>query len=158
MFRRIFTRQRGDTIVEVLIAIAVVSSVLAIAYSTMNKNVSILRGNQERTEAAKLAQGQLEALKYMATINATGVRAQGDTPFCINGSNIVTLNAALPAADIETENFGQYNAACNSGLYYMSVKRDDTDLTGRTYKIVIRWDGFNTNRQEVIMVYKVLLS
>ena len=55
--------QRGDTIVEVLIAMAVASSVLGITYATMNRNLLITRGAQERTEAAKLAQGQLEILK-----------------------------------------------------------------------------------------------
>lgn len=56
-------QQAGDTIVEVLIAIAVVSSVLAIAYSTMNRNLQIMRNNQERTQAVRVAQDQIETLK-----------------------------------------------------------------------------------------------
>src|SRR5690606_39104613 len=78
-------REAGDTIVEVLIAIAVVSSVLAITYSIMNRNLLTMRDNQERTEAMKLAQGQIEALraKWGTNEGQAAVTDKAGNGFCV---------------------------------------------------------------------------
>ena len=54
--------QRGDTIVEVLIAIAVASAILGGSYTIANKSSQQIRGAQERTEASKIAAGAVENL------------------------------------------------------------------------------------------------
>ena len=53
----------GDTIVEVLISIAIVSLILAISYATTNHNVRSIQDAQERSHAIQLAQRQIEFLK-----------------------------------------------------------------------------------------------
>ena len=60
-------KQRGDTIVEVLIAIVVVSMVLVAAYVTTTRNVDGMQDTQEHNEALQLAQAQLEYLHNAAT-------------------------------------------------------------------------------------------
>ncbi|MEI6480790.1 MAG: prepilin-type N-terminal cleavage/methylation domain-containing protein [Candidatus Saccharibacteria bacterium] len=52
--------QAGDTIVEVLIAVVVVSVVLVGAYTISNASLRQIRMSQERTEAQKIAVGELE--------------------------------------------------------------------------------------------------
>jgi len=53
----------GDTIVEVLIALAVISLILAISYATSIRNVRSLQDAQERAQALQLAQGQIEYIR-----------------------------------------------------------------------------------------------
>lgn len=55
--------QTGDTIVEVLIAMAVLSMVLGGAYVASNRSLAVSQQNQERAEALKLVEGQMEQLK-----------------------------------------------------------------------------------------------
>ncbi len=53
----------GDTIVEVLIAIAVVSLVLGGAFTSTRKSANATRTAQEQGEALKLAESQVEQIK-----------------------------------------------------------------------------------------------
>ncbi len=55
-------KQTGDTIVEVLIAVVVVSVVLVGAYTISNASLRQIRISQERGEAQKIAAGHLERL------------------------------------------------------------------------------------------------
>ena len=54
---------RGDTIIEVLIAIGIVSLVLTSAYALTNKNVSSIQQVQEQGYAQKVAEQQVELLR-----------------------------------------------------------------------------------------------
>lgn len=80
-------RECGDTMVEVLIAIAVVSLILGGAYVTTNRSLLATRAAQERSIALKLAEGQLEQLKGIASDPARTKLIFGTTapdPFCIS--------------------------------------------------------------------------
>jgi type II secretory pathway pseudopilin PulG len=55
--------QRGDTLVEVLLATVVISAVLAGAYTLSNKASSINQSSYDRTRAAALAQKQAELIR-----------------------------------------------------------------------------------------------
>lgn len=55
--------KKGDTIVEVLIAIAIVSLTLTAAYSITIKNVNAIQDNQERIQAQHLVETQIEAIR-----------------------------------------------------------------------------------------------
>lgn len=55
-------KQTGDTIVEVLIAVVVVSVILVGAYTISNVSMRQIRISQERGEAQKIASGQLEQI------------------------------------------------------------------------------------------------
>jgi prepilin-type N-terminal cleavage/methylation domain-containing protein len=57
---------RGDTIVEVLIAIAIVSSVLAGAFTVSQKSTLAVRDSQERGEVLQILQGQVEQVRALA--------------------------------------------------------------------------------------------
>ena len=70
-------RQRGDTLVEVLIAIAVVSLILGGAYVTTNRSLYATRAAQERGNALKLAESQIEQLKGIVASNPTAVFGGG---------------------------------------------------------------------------------
>lgn len=61
-----WAKQRGDTIVEVMLAMAVVGMVLGVAYGITNRSVQVGRSAQERSEALKIAETQIELLKEYA--------------------------------------------------------------------------------------------
>lgn len=55
--------QRGDSIVEVLIAIAIVSLVLVSGYVISNKNAQAIQNNEERVQAQHIVEAQIDALR-----------------------------------------------------------------------------------------------
>lgn len=55
--------QRGDTIVEVIISIAIVGLVLTTAYAITNRNNRSLQDAQERGQALKLVETQIEMIR-----------------------------------------------------------------------------------------------
>jgi prepilin-type N-terminal cleavage/methylation domain-containing protein len=59
----IAAKQRGDTLVEVLICIAIVGAVIAGAYSLASRSLQEGVSAAEHSDAVKLAEGQIEALK-----------------------------------------------------------------------------------------------
>src|SRR5580704_4693224 len=82
---------RGDTIVEVLVAILIVSLILAGAYVTAAHSLTATREAQESSEALKLIEGQAEALRTVSNVNPLppapdNVFAYPDS-FCLNASN-----------------------------------------------------------------------
>jgi len=83
MLSKLFHTERGDTIVEVLIAIGIISLILVSAYAITAKNTAALQRNQERTEAQHLVEGQIEALRAQ-----NGLTASGD---CFNGTTEVSI-------------------------------------------------------------------
>lgn len=155
--------RRGDTIVEVLIAIAVASSVLAVMYSIMNRNILELRNNQERTEATKLAQGQIESIKSLMR-TAAGRDTLGNLTggFCLNASNQpVSLDGGAPHTNIEDDgDFAGYHpgqpaaSSCfMNGIYNVGIRRDITD--GVSYTVFVRWGSIATSAtNQAIIVYR----
>lgn len=157
---------RGDTIVEVLISIAVVSFVLGAAYVSANRSLQGSRQAQERAEATKLSEAQLERLQIAAEKHPTGDPESpfgGGTAFCIADDLTTPDLASTPPADFQTDNLsspppsGRYPDTCkfslnNGGYYYFaSVER----ANGTTFIIRIRWNRIGgAGNEEVKMYYK----
>jgi prepilin-type N-terminal cleavage/methylation domain-containing protein len=125
MRRHWFHRQRGDTIVEVLIVIAVISLVLGGAYVTTNKSLLATRSAQERGNALKLAETQIEQIKGLTATNPTVLYGpSAPSPFCISKATNLPVSAS--------------NAACMVGLsgdpttsvplFRLSVTRNNNDF------------------------------
>lgn len=93
--RKLFTlrrNERGDTIIEVLIAIAVVSLILGGAYVTTNNSLRAERGAQERTDATKLVEAQLESIKSIASTTPDAIFVTAPGNFCITPAQAVVLS------------------------------------------------------------------
>ncbi len=56
-------KEAGDTIIEVLISLSIISLVLVGAYASVRHNTTETQTTQERTSALQLAQGQVEFLR-----------------------------------------------------------------------------------------------
>lgn len=152
---------RGDTIIEVLLALTIVSTMLGGAYVLANRSLNGSRTSQERGEATKIAETQLERLK-------NAINGGDDEPFtttdlfCMDGSNEVAeayspTSSTVPA--LLSDNLDSYNDPCkiqNQSLpYYVSiepnVEGDDNKFTAR-----VRWDRLGASgRNEVKLIYRV---
>jgi prepilin-type N-terminal cleavage/methylation domain-containing protein len=117
--------QRGDTIVEVMIAIAVISMVLVAAYVTTTHNVNGLQDTQEHSQALQLAQSQLEFLHNSAT--------EPTDHQCFDTSGGITNGAScmVDASGAPTLSQPQY-------------KIDITNDSPPTFKVSITWASVKT--------------
>lgn len=133
--------QEGDTIVEVLISLAVLGMIVAGAYSIVNAALRNSRQAQERSEATKIAESQVETIK--AIPNQTG-------RFCFNGSTKIAFSET-PPADFQQDDFTTYPEQCKgfNSLYNVFV-----DKTAETYTVTVRWDRIGGGKEQAQLVYR----
>lgn len=152
----IMKKERGDTIVEVLIAMAVVSMILGGAYAAVNRSSIYTRTAQERGEALQLLQGQVERLKSASTASIFDSTTAAN-PFCIDDSNgRVDLTGALPAsANDDPYSSTVYPPACKKSPqggveYNFAISR----VGSNGFSLFARWDGLSNIKQEVRIEYR----
>jgi prepilin-type N-terminal cleavage/methylation domain-containing protein len=83
VFRRA-KRQSGDTMIEVLAAIAIIGVALAGGYALSSHSLRTGVDASQRSTALSLAQGQVEFLKNALVTKTTGTYTSASQPFCIN--------------------------------------------------------------------------
>ncbi len=152
--------QAGDTIVEVLIVTAVLGLVLAGSYAIASRSLKGMRASQERGEALKLAEGQIESIKTAVAAGTPGVVQYGArNVFCLDLSKRAAPYA-FPSPDtvtqpIANDDFTRYPQECVRGLYHIAVEPSIVDERGN-YAVYVRWDGIgDIGRQEVILRYRL---
>ena len=168
--------QAGDTIVEVMIALAVIGAVIGTSYAISARSLRLGRQAQERTEALKLVESQVELIKTAAQGKNTAIFTSS-SDFCLTTTAAgVTLsqNGAVPA-DFITDSLttnnnltgGSYSVACSQGVasrYKLSMKRVDVDtvvvgvltpVKTSTFTIRARWDKIGGGKDEVSIDYRL---
>jgi prepilin-type N-terminal cleavage/methylation domain-containing protein len=145
---------RGDTIVEVMIAVVIIGAVLAAAFVLTNRNSEGVRDTEEHSQAMLLLKGQLEQLRSIAPSTT-----YGDLPdnFCFDNDS----SATDPMPSLASGAFGC--KAANS-LYGFSISKDamappvsgtpDTTL----FTLKAQWDGILGVTANEQLVYKVTLA
>lgn len=132
----------GDTILEVLVSITVVSLILGASYALANQSTQANRRAQERSEALKYTESQLEQLKAFLSNRSNSLAAAGNL-FCMKTDGTPTVdgsyNSPLPLSnDFNSDKLGNvYPADCKKGpgsLYHLAIFKD-----GDTYTATSRW-------------------
>lgn len=138
--------QRGDTLVEVMIAIAVVSLVLGGAFVATNRNLQQTRSAQERGNAQKLVESQIEQIKNLASTNPNAIFGTGlPANYCISSAGaVVASNNAACAVDAT----GQATSA--EPVYRLTVTRN-----GNTFTVQNIWSSVTGGSNTVEMKYRV---
>lgn len=144
------TKERGDTIVEVLIAISVVSLILGGAYVTTNRSLIATRAAEERGNALKLAEAQVEQLKGLAKSNPNSIFGSGTPmPFCISaatGAPVLDSNAACKVSAGGTPTTVQ-------PVYSLSITRASD---GNTFTVTNQWtDASGRITDNLRLIYRV---
>ena len=147
--------QRGDTIVEVLVVLAVLGLAIGISFATANSSLLATKGAQENSQASELLQSQVEALRYMVpTADSTAPDPsvlQTDAPFCLVTSSLPYKVVSSPLDSVADE--------CQQGgpdpanpLYNVSIQFDGTS----TYTLIATWDDISgQGKDSVTMVYRL---
>ena len=146
MFINIDRSQAGDTIVEVLISIAVVSVVLAGAFVVTNRSLQATRSSQERSIALKLAESQLEQIKGLSVSNPSLIfNASTTSPFCL------VANVPLPASNVGCGTDASGAPSVREPVFHMSVIR-----TGNLFSLTENWADVNgRNADKIQLKYRV---
>lgn len=157
---------RGDTIVEVLIVLAVLGLALSISYASASRGLQQSRNAQEHSEALGIINSQVELLRSAFAHQAGAViEAQATSgPFCLStptppdtvkitaitktGANGFNENLAS-----DPLNTAEYIGPCNQNtLYYVSIVGRGSGV----YDFRVRWDGIGQlGRQQEELTYKI---
>lgn len=148
MKRYIFScKQAGDTIVEVLIAIVVVSTVLTGAFLVTTQSTRAVRDSEEHAQALQYLQGQVELLRAAAG-HSGGLPAGLSTPFCLG-----TTQYYQPAGS---------SGQCTLGSFYSVSITSPTAapvVNGTTtFNLVASWAAIGGGTDTVYLAYKVTVT
>lgn len=126
---------KGDTIVEVLLAIAIVSAVLGGAFVSANRSLNGTRVSQERSQAVKLAQGQAELLSA-ATKDTTA-------------STDIFSNVAVGSEFFLNTNLSRGGSPrTTDGIYTIFIRREATN----TFIVRTEWRRSGSGTPEQVFI------
>ncbi len=151
-------RERGDTIVEVVIAAALVGLVLVSSFSIANRSSQGIRDAAEHDEAQKIAQGAMEGLQSWVDAHPNLLTDPTVPLFCRDGSNAGTHSSSVPvetraeldAADVTKNDGGN----CKQGQYRVFFERDS--VRPDIFIVYVLWDRLGGGTSQVSFVYKVV--
>lgn len=133
--------QRGDTLVEVLISIAIISLVLGGAYVTTNRSLWASRDAQERSIALKLTEAELEQLKNLANSGSDIFGASTAGTFCVYNGSVLDATTSTDCT-VDTNGNGS-PAAGVQPKFKLTAKRAVNTFTLTTTWINARGSGSN---------------
>lgn len=148
MIRRIMrgtNQQRGDTIVEVVIALTVLSLILGSSSVLAGRNTRTLQDSQEKSVALRLAQEQLEFLKTKVKNDPT-VLSSLVGAICMKNSSTTTTDCTDTNGGAEYKKTLTVDGVSGSNDQYFNTKA------------TVTWVGLNSRSDEEQDKSKVQLS
>ena len=122
--------RRGDTIVEVTIAILIVGVILGGAYVAANRYFKNIRKAQEYSTALKIAEGQIEQIKSRVASGQSTPFTQA-SPYCL-------LNGAFQDATNVS------NCRTSDAIPYdINISRTGDNSVGFSFIITVSWTNIN---------------
>ena len=144
----------GDTIVEVLIVLAVLGLAFSISTATASKGLGEATNSQEHSRALGEANSQIELLR--AAISTQTALPQ-DRSFCMNGETPVPFTGPTlkvpDDAEADSQQTSMYPAECRANDPFFTSVTFNTD---GFYEIRVRWDGIGSfGRQQEYLAYRI---
>jgi type II secretory pathway pseudopilin PulG len=141
----------GETIVEVLICVALIAITITATYVSGVDTMHKIQSAKEKQNAVSLARKQIELIaSYTDTANtATANTATAKPP--TSGTCLLLSSGAI------SEGTSGTNGTCNTTIESIKYNISDTKMSSppapaNTYKIDISWNG-STGRNDVSMYY-----
>lgn len=132
-------KQTGETIIEVLISILVISVALAGAFAISNRSQKTVQANQERYQAQILANSQADLLKNYVSSNP-----RPTSGFCFKSDNSLSTFVA-DCKNKDPNSLYTINITCGSG----TCGGDAYSM----YKIVVTWDSLISGGQDNVELW-----
>jgi len=156
--------QKGDTIIEVLIALAILSLAFVISYSTANRALIDAQNSQNHSTALEYLDSQAEALQYEASQPDDSIKSSEfnkpsspQSDFCLQpSSGVIKLYGYFQASVSHPSNYPSHcqlfgNADFN---YYIAIEPSTSIYDD--FHIFIWWQGLgNLGIQQEEISYKV---
>ena len=145
--------QAGDTIVEVLVVLAVLSFAMAISMSTANKGLNQSRNALEHSQALGIVNSQVELLRSALSKKVDVYRG---SPFCMKNNQEITPFDIVPPAD--TNVLDSYPGACTQGFYRSSIVYHSSPPAPIQpyFEFRVLWEGIGgLGRQQETLVYRI---
>jgi prepilin-type N-terminal cleavage/methylation domain-containing protein len=146
-------KQAGDTIVEVMVVVAILGLAFSMAYATASSSLNKTRNAQEHAEALQYINSQVELLRNAASDST--IRTAGE--YC--------MNPATGKPILEATDPGNFDAICNhfglESLYEMSITyrkniNPSASPTDDVYTFTVSWPGTGgLGQQQEHLYYKV---
>lgn len=141
-----FRNQKGDTIIEVLISITVLSLILTSCYALANRSSQAVRQAQERSEALKINEAQQEQLKTY--LSDPGHAVPTFSSFCMKSGVVIDATAQPNDCTAGTED------TAGTGRYRTTIS-----VVNGAYVANTTWDKVSGSGQDSLKVaYKVYLA
>lgn len=144
--------QRGDTIVEVMICIAVIGLALGTGYALTNRSFKYGLSAAERSQAQAIAQGQAEFIKN-ASLEGTSTAYTSQTEnFCIyDGNSTAGNDSGLAVGSAQTGS----NVCQNFDGSIYTVRINYSSST-RVFTIKTLWDSSTSSSgNQTTLYYKL---
>lgn len=156
--RFLLQNQNGDTIIEVLIAMAVISVVLSGAYVLATRSLRGTQVAQRRTQGLKIAQGQTERLKYAARTDGAFDANYRTDDYCISEQD-----ADGNVSKISNTSLPNYAPGCifGGGEYSINITYATVSLapastaTFGTFSVMAKWDLPGGKSEDVTVYYQL---
>ena|SRR5665213_2584303 len=146
-------KMRGDTIVEVLISLAILGLAFGISFATANRSLLMARNAEEHGEALQYLNSQVELVRAnsnLATLYTdTNPAPAPSIPFCMDSTQANPVVASSSAAcKVGTEGIYQ-----ESDTYTPAVSNgSNQDI----FSFTVKWPGVgNLGPQQEQLYYKV---
>ncbi len=118
--------QVGDTIIEVMVVLVVLSMSFGISYATANKGLGQSLNSQEHSEAVGIMNTQLEELRVALTTHPSGFPPSPGQYFCMTGDNtyanldLTSTGGIFPSSsDADSRaNYSEYGFSCTVSTYF----------------------------------------
>ncbi len=142
---------KGDTIVEVLIALTVLSMAMGIGFAIVGNSNKSLQANKEQFQAQQLANRQIE---YLRGSNAGNRNSFSAAESCLlNNGTVVTgapncKDVAMGGAAIYTVDVSCVDASGNSGAV---CSTSPTQIS--TYSVVVTWNNVKGSQSRLELLY-----
>lgn len=154
---KIKLHQAGDTIVEVMVSLAIISMVLGASYAVANRSLRGVQTAQERTEASQIAQTLIETVKQYATKDDPSVFPAINSNVCFS-SNLTDISPNPPGTRVAPVPFNAANPFCNQSFYSRRVEITPIAVPlGQPpefeYAAIVEWSsltGLSTSNQAII--------
>jgi len=158
--RKLIAHSRGDTIVEVLIAMAVAAAVMGSVFGVVNRTLKNARQAQEHGEALKIGESQVERIKQLSHDSPTTLFSASPKTHCTTSDgSLINFNPSVndvPGTDeslfpAECKNLG--SVGYRTGFTYEAgspaISTDDV------FRVYVIWPGVTGLTDQVSLSYKV---